>query len=303
MILHNGDVLFGWPLQSHVITAGWFYNDGSLHRALDFRAAVGTPVYAAADGTVETAYRWNGRRTQGDTNSYGNMLKLRHADYRGGRLETLYAHLSKLCVAQGETVYEGQLIGYSGDTGNCYGAHLHFEVRYKKRRVHPLNWLDADFAAASTAVRLGGYQRCPPGSGKNTAGPNADGNGGADFQRGCCPAVCPVRGPWPGGIGVVPRRLYGGVNRMEAILVALITGGLSLLGVVITNMMAARRAEQRMVTAQAVTDARLEELTREVRAHNNFAQRVPVLEEQLRVANHRLSNLEKAHTPAGRAIS
>ena len=42
MILHNGDVLFGWPLQSHVITAGWFYNDGSLHRALDFRAAVGT---------------------------------------------------------------------------------------------------------------------------------------------------------------------------------------------------------------------------------------------------------------------
>ena len=54
MILHNGDVLFGWPLQSHVITAGWFYNDGSLHRALDFRAAVGTPVYAAADGTVET---------------------------------------------------------------------------------------------------------------------------------------------------------------------------------------------------------------------------------------------------------
>ena len=85
---------------------------------------------------------------------------------------------------------------------------------------------------------------------------------------------------------------------MEAILVALITGGLSLLGVVITNMMAARRAEQRMVTAQAVT-----ELTREVRAHNNFAQRVPVLEEQLRVANHRLSNLEKAHTPAGRAIS
>lgn len=90
---------------------------------------------------------------------------------------------------------------------------------------------------------------------------------------------------------------------MEAILVALITGGLSLLGVVITNMMAARRAEQRMVTAQAVTDARLEELTREVRAHNNFAQRVPVLEEQLRVANHRLSDLEKAHTTASRAIS
>ena len=79
---------------------------------------------------------------------------------------------------------------------------------------------------------------------------------------------------------------------MESILVALITGGLSLLGVVITNMMAARRTEQRMITAQAVTDDRLEELTRDVRAHNNFAQRVPVLEEQLRVANHRIADLE-----------
>ena len=79
---------------------------------------------------------------------------------------------------------------------------------------------------------------------------------------------------------------------MDAIIVALITGGLSLLGVVITNMMAARRTEQRMITAQAVTDARLEELTREVRAHNNLAQRVPVLEEQLRVANHRIADLE-----------
>ena len=79
---------------------------------------------------------------------------------------------------------------------------------------------------------------------------------------------------------------------MDAIIVALITGGLSLLGVVITNMMAARRTAQRLITAQAVTDARLEELTREVRAHNNFAKRVPVLEEQLRVANHRIADLE-----------
>ena len=134
------------------------YNDGSLHRALDFRAAVGTPVYAAEDGTVSTAHHWTGKRTQGDTNSYGNMIKLRHDTYKYGNLETLYAHLSKIVVHQGEHVKEGQIIGYSGDTGNCYGAHLHFEVRYKNRRVHPLNWLDADFAAASTAVRLGGYQ-------------------------------------------------------------------------------------------------------------------------------------------------
>ena len=155
--LSNEDVLLRWPLAQHIITAGWLYKDGSLHRALDFRAAVGTPVYAAEGGTVETAYRWNGKRTQGDTNSYGNMIKLRHADYRGGRLETLYAHLSKLCVAQGEQVKEGQLIGYSGDTGNCYGAHLHFEVRWKGSRTNPLNWLDADFSTASIAVKLGSY--------------------------------------------------------------------------------------------------------------------------------------------------
>lgn len=158
MRLSNGDVLLRWPLAQHIITAGWLYNDGSLHRALDFRAAVGTPVYAAEDSTVEVAYRWNGKRTQGDTNSYGNMIKLRHATYKYGTLETLYAHLSKLCVTQGQQVQEGQLIGYSGDTGNCYGAHLHFEVRWRGSRTNPLNWLDADFAAASTAVQLGGYQ-------------------------------------------------------------------------------------------------------------------------------------------------
>lgn len=59
----------------------------------------------------------------------------------------------------GNAVTEGQLIGYSGASGNCYGAHLHFEVLYKGRRVNPLNWLDADFTPASAAVRrhLGSY--------------------------------------------------------------------------------------------------------------------------------------------------
>ena len=83
MRLKNEEALLHWPLAQHIITAGWLYNDGSLHRALDFRAAVGTPVYAAEGGTVETAYRWNGKRTQGDNNSYGNMIKLRHTDENG----------------------------------------------------------------------------------------------------------------------------------------------------------------------------------------------------------------------------
>ena len=78
----------------------------------------------------------------------------------------------------------------------------------------------------------------------------------------------------------------------EAILVALITGGLSLLGVVVTNLAAARKNEAAIRTAQAVTDTKLEELTREVREHNHFARRMPVVEEQIKVINHRLSDLE-----------
>ena len=78
----------------------------------------------------------------------------------------------------------------------------------------------------------------------------------------------------------------------EAILVALITGGLSLVGVVITCLATARKTEKAAAVAQAVTDTKIEELTREVRLHNNFAQRMPVVEEQIKVINHRLSDLE-----------
>ena len=78
----------------------------------------------------------------------------------------------------------------------------------------------------------------------------------------------------------------------EAILAALITGGLSVVGVVITNLAAARKNESAIRTAQAVTDTKLEELTREVREHNHFARRMPVVEEQIKVINHRLADLE-----------
>lgn len=79
---------------------------------------------------------------------------------------------------------------------------------------------------------------------------------------------------------------------MDAIIVSLITGGCSVIGVIITTLATSRRAEQKLATAQAVTDTKIEELTREVRKHNDFAQRVPVLEEQMRVANHRITDLE-----------
>lgn len=79
----------------------------------------------------------------------------------------------------------------------------------------------------------------------------------------------------------------------EAILVALITGGLSLIGVIISTAKSQSVMAARLEKAQAVTDTKIEELTREVRAHNGFAQRVPVLEEQMKVANHRIADLEK----------
>lgn len=79
----------------------------------------------------------------------------------------------------------------------------------------------------------------------------------------------------------------------EAIIVALITGGLSLAGVVITCMATAKKSETAMRISQAVTDTKIDELTREVRTHNNFARRIPVVEEQIKVINHRLADLEK----------
>ena len=79
----------------------------------------------------------------------------------------------------------------------------------------------------------------------------------------------------------------------DAIIVALITGGLSLIGVIISNSTTAKNMDAKLDKQQAIMDTKLEELTREVRSHNNFAQRVPVLEEQMKVANHRISDLEK----------
>lgn len=83
----------------------------------------------------------------------------------------------------------------------------------------------------------------------------------------------------------------------EAIIVALITGGLSLAGVVITCSATAKKSEKAAAVAQAVTDTKIDELTREVRLHNGFAQRMPVVEEQIKVINHRISDLEDYHKP------
>ena len=83
----------------------------------------------------------------------------------------------------------------------------------------------------------------------------------------------------------------------ESIIVAIITGSLSLLGVVVSSRSQQRKTEQSIQTSMAVTDTKLDELTREVREHNHFAQRMPVVEEQIKVINHRIGDLEQFHRP------
>lgn len=155
MKLSNGEVLLHYPLDLHVLTQGWYYNDGSLHQATDWRTQNGTdykrPVYAAEDGTVDQTQDWDGHTRTG-MQSYGNMVRIKHDPYKGKTLQTRYAHLSSYCVKVGQQVKEGELIGYSGVTGNVFGAHLHFEVIFNGKRTNPLVWLDSDFTTASSQV-------------------------------------------------------------------------------------------------------------------------------------------------------
>lgn len=81
----------------------------------------------------------------------------------------------------------------------------------------------------------------------------------------------------------------------EAIVVALITGGISLAGVVITNLATASKTEKAQAVAQAVTDTKIDELTREVRTHNGFAEKIPLLQAECTDLKRRVSNLEKYH--------
>ena len=83
----------------------------------------------------------------------------------------------------------------------------------------------------------------------------------------------------------------------EAIIVAIITGGLSLVGVVITCLATAKKNETALKVSQAVTDTKIEALTREVRLHNGFAEKIPVIQEQVKIINHRIDDLEDFHKP------
>ena len=102
----------------------------SSHTGTDIACAEGTPILAAADGTVTVA---NGLDSWGG--SYGYYIQIDH----GGGLETLYAHCSAICVTTGQQVQAGQVIGYVGHTGRATGSHLHWEVHINEDRVNPMN--------------------------------------------------------------------------------------------------------------------------------------------------------------------
>lgn len=109
----------------------------SSHTGTDIACAEGTPILAAADGTVTVA---NGLDSWGG--SYGYYIQIDHS----GGLETLYAHCSSICVTTGQQVQAGQVIGYVGHTGRVTGNHLHFELKESEIRVNPLNsFIDTGF--------------------------------------------------------------------------------------------------------------------------------------------------------------
>jgi murein DD-endopeptidase MepM/ murein hydrolase activator NlpD len=118
---------FAWPL-SGPITSPFGMRWGTLHPGIDIGVPTGTPIHAAAAGTVI----WCGWMS-----GYGNLVMI---DHHNG-LATLYGHQSRIAASCGEQVSQGELIGYVGCTGFCTGPHLHFEVRLNGNPVDPLGYL------------------------------------------------------------------------------------------------------------------------------------------------------------------
>jgi murein DD-endopeptidase MepM/ murein hydrolase activator NlpD len=116
-----------WPV-SGPVTSPFGYRWGRLHAGIDIGVPYGTPIHAAASGSVVLA---------GWTGGYGNYTCLDH----GGGLATCYGHQSSYAVSSGAQVSQGQVIGYVGNTGHSFGAHLHFEVRINGNPVDPLGYL------------------------------------------------------------------------------------------------------------------------------------------------------------------
>ena len=118
-----------YPTSYHTVSGGYpNYASGRYHGALDFPCPVGTKVCAVDSGTVLFA-GWH--------YSYGNYVLIDH----GNGVSSIVAHNSSLVVSAGQSVSQGQVVAYSGSTGNSTGPHVHLEARVNGKRVNPYNYL------------------------------------------------------------------------------------------------------------------------------------------------------------------
>ena len=116
-----------WPCNASVVSPfGWRW--GRMHEGVDIACGTGTPLVASAGGVVTYASEMSG---------YGQMVLIQHA----GGVVTGYAHQSQIATSVGATVQQGQVIGYVGCTGHCYGPHVHYETRVNGAAQDPMQYL------------------------------------------------------------------------------------------------------------------------------------------------------------------
>jgi peptidoglycan DL-endopeptidase CwlO len=127
--IRYGSGQFIWPVDGPVVS-GFGMRWGRMHEGIDIAVPAGTPIRAAAAGTVVLV------QSEAESGGYGNFSCLDH----GGGLQTCYAHQSSFAITSG-SVSQGDVIGYVGCTGHCFGDHLHFEVRINGAPTDPLGYL------------------------------------------------------------------------------------------------------------------------------------------------------------------
>ena len=128
--IRRGSGRFIWPINGP-ISSGFGMRWGRLHAGIDIVAGTGTPIRAAASGTVAFT------QPEASSGGYGNYTCINH----GGGISTCYAHQSRFLTSAGAHVSQGQVIGLVGNTGHSFGSHLHFEVRVNGAPTNPLGWL------------------------------------------------------------------------------------------------------------------------------------------------------------------
>jgi murein DD-endopeptidase MepM/ murein hydrolase activator NlpD len=133
--IHQQQQGFVYPVETPLVSSVFGHiaeiRNNKPHHGIDFRGAIGTPVFASATGKVLIA------DSSTLSKGYGLTVVIQHA----GKTQTLYAHLDKSAVKAGQAVSQGQVIGYMGETGKVTGPHLHFEMSVESERVDPTKLL------------------------------------------------------------------------------------------------------------------------------------------------------------------